>query len=110
MVLLWIALLIVFVLIILCAILGNSLVIVAVWRNRKLRTWTNYFVVSLALADTLVALCAMSFNANQTLTGRWLWGQVMCDLWNSLDVYFSTGLNPLCCHHKEGACWGEIYV
>lgn len=95
----WIAQLIVFVAVILSAILGNSLVIVAVMRNRKLRTWTNYFVVSLALADTLVALCAMSFNASQTLNeGRWLFDQVTCDLWNSLDVYFcTTSILHLCC-------------
>jgi hypothetical protein len=91
MVFLWVVLLFVFVGIILSAILGNSLVIVAVWRNRKLRTWTNYFVVSLAFADTLVALCAMSFNASQTLNeGKWLFPWVICDLWNSLDVYFCT--------------------
>ncbi|CAG7830319.1 unnamed protein product [Allacma fusca] len=99
MVVLWLAQLFVFVAIILSAIFGNSLVIVAVWRNRKLRTWTNYFVVSLAFADTLVALGAMSFNASQTLNeGRWVWGQVMCDLWNSLDVYFcTTSILHLCC-------------
>ncbi len=84
MMVLWLIQLVVFVVIILTAILGNSLVMVAVYKNRKLRTWTNYFVVSLALADTLVALCAMSFNASQTLNGQWLWdgdfGQFMCDV------------------------------
>ena len=94
----WLAKLFVFVAIILSAILGNSLVIAAVWRNRKLRTLTNHFVVSLAFADMLVAIGAMSFNASQTLEGRWLWGPVVCDLWNSLDVYFcTTSILHLCC-------------
>ncbi|XP_014241423.1 octopamine receptor beta-1R-like isoform X2 [Cimex lectularius] len=85
--------------IILAAILGNLLVIVSVMRHRKLRVITNYFVVSLALADMLVALGAMCFNASVELTdGTWLFGSFMCDVWNSLDVYFSTvSILHLCC-------------
>uniref|UniRef100_A0A1B0GJQ0 G-protein coupled receptors family 1 profile domain-containing protein n=1 Tax=Lutzomyia longipalpis TaxID=7200 RepID=A0A1B0GJQ0_LUTLO len=59
---------------------------------------TNYFVVSLAMADMLVALCAMTFNASVELSGRWLFGAFMCNVWNSLDVYFSTAsILHLCC-------------
>lgn len=80
------------------AVLGNALVIISVFRHRKLRIITNYYVVSLALADLLVALCAMSFNASVELTGEWLFGYYMCDVWNSLDVYFSTAsILHLCC-------------
>lgn len=85
--------------IIVSAILGNALVIISVHRHRKLRVITNYFVVSLAMADMLVALCAMTFNASVELTGgRWLFGYFMCDVYNSLDVYFSTAsILHLCC-------------
>ncbi|XP_033609941.1 octopamine receptor beta-3R-like [Cryptotermes secundus] len=85
--------------IIIAAVLGNALVIISVVRHRKLRIITNYYVVSLALADLLVALCAMTFNASVELTGgTWLFGYVMCDVWNSLDVYFSTAsILHLCC-------------
>ncbi|XP_033219965.1 octopamine receptor beta-2R isoform X2 [Belonocnema kinseyi] len=76
--------------IILSAIFGNLLVMVSVMRHRKLRIITNYFVVSLALADMLVAMFAMTFNTSVQVTGRWLFGYFMCDVWNSLDVYFST--------------------
>ncbi|KYM93275.1 Octopamine receptor beta-2R [Atta colombica] len=72
------------------ALFGNLLVMVSVIRHRKLRIITNYFVVSLALADMLVAMFAMTFNASVQVTGRWLFGYFMCDVWNSLDVYFST--------------------
>ncbi|XP_024085109.1 octopamine receptor beta-3R-like isoform X3 [Cimex lectularius] len=85
-------------LIIVMAVLGNALVIISVVRHRKLRIITNYYVVSLALADLLVALCAMTFNASVELTGHWVFGPVMCDVWNSLDVYFSTAsILHLCC-------------
>uniref|UniRef100_A0A182LW99 G-protein coupled receptors family 1 profile domain-containing protein n=1 Tax=Anopheles culicifacies TaxID=139723 RepID=A0A182LW99_9DIPT len=50
------------------------------------------------MADMLVALCAMTFNASVELSGRWLFGAFMCDVWNSLDVYFSTAsILHLCC-------------
>ncbi|KAM3584900.1 uncharacterized protein V6R79_002071 [Siganus canaliculatus] len=41
------------------AIVGNFLVCLAVACNRKLRTATNYFLVSLAVADILVGLVAI---------------------------------------------------
>ncbi|XP_076579112.1 adenosine receptor A1-like [Chaetodon auriga] len=41
------------------AIIGNFLVCLAVSRNKKLRTVTNYFLVSLAVADILVGLVAI---------------------------------------------------
>ncbi|XP_055903787.1 octopamine receptor beta-3R isoform X2 [Eupeodes corollae] len=85
--------------IIIAAVLGNALVIISVQRNRKLRVITNYFVVSLAMADMLVALCAMTFNASLELSGgKWLFGPFMCNVYNSLDVYFSTAsILHLCC-------------
>lgn len=86
-------------LIIVAALLGNLLVIVSVMRHRKLRVITNYFVVSLALADMLLAIWAMCFNFSVEVTGgRWIFGYFMCDVWNSLDVFFSTAsILHLCC-------------
>ncbi|KAK8754305.1 hypothetical protein OTU49_015512 [Cherax quadricarinatus] len=84
--------------IIVCAVLGNLLVVVSVVRHRRLRIITNYFVVSLAIADILVALMAMPFNASVEITGRWLFSYRMCDLWNSFDVFASTvSILHLCC-------------
>ena len=65
-------------LIIAASIFGNLLVIVSVARFRKLRIITNYFVVSLAMADILVALVAMGFNASVIIFGKWLFGYAMC--------------------------------
>ncbi|XP_066253337.1 octopamine receptor beta-2R [Euwallacea similis] len=76
--------------IIIVSIFGNLLVIVSVMRHRKLRVITNYYVISLALADMLVAMFAMSFNASVEIFNSWLFSYTLCDVWNSLDVYFST--------------------
>ncbi|CAL4121863.1 unnamed protein product, partial [Meganyctiphanes norvegica] len=85
-------------LVIIASVLGNLLVIVSVARYHKLRVLTNYFVVSMAFADMLVALMAMFFNASVQITNTWLFGAVMCDLWNSMDVYFCTvSILHLCC-------------
>lgn len=40
---------------------GNILVILSVCRERSLQTVTNYFIVSLAIADLLVAVVVMPF-------------------------------------------------
>jgi hypothetical protein len=59
----------IYVSIIVAAVIGNMLVIVSVMRHRKLRILTNYFYVSMAMSDLLVALCAMTFNAAMALNG-----------------------------------------
>lgn len=88
----------VLILIISTAIFGNILIILSVYRHHKLRITTNYFIVSLACADILVALFAMTFNASNTLSGRWMFNQGVCDFWNSCDVLFSTAsIMHLCC-------------
>ena len=70
----------------------------SVVRYHKLRHINNYFLVSLAVADLLVACFAMTFNATVAITGSWEFGYYICDLWNSVDVHFSTvSTLHLCC-------------
>ena len=76
-------------LIIFSAIIGNLLVIISVFKFEFLQIISNSFIVSLAFADLLVALLVMPFNASQEIAGRWLFGQIVCDLWNANDVLFS---------------------
>lgn len=72
-------------------VFGNSLVILAVIRERYLHTATNYFVTSLAVADCLVGLVVMPFSAlYEVLDNTWFFGTDWCDIWRSLDVLFST--------------------
>lgn len=44
-------------------VLGNVLVILAVYYTSKLRNVTNMFIVSLAVADLLVGLAVLPFSA-----------------------------------------------
>lgn len=75
----------------LTTIFGNLLVICAVKRERILKTATNYYIISLAVADLLVGLVVMPFNSLNEMTNNfWFFGEVWCDLWHSLDVFAST--------------------
>lgn len=75
----------------LVTILGNLLVIVSVYRELYLRTITNYFIVSLAVADLMVGGIVMPFSISLEMTNQiWLFGSEWCDLWHSFDVLAST--------------------
>ena len=86
------------VLVMVLAVFGNALVILSVFRFERLRIIANSFIVSLAFADLLVAILVMPFNASQEIAGKWVFGRVMCDIFNANDVLFSTAsLLHLCC-------------
>ena len=75
----------------LATVLGNTLVIMAVIRERTLHTATNYFITSLAVADSLVGLTVMPFSATFEAMGQqWIFGPDLCDVWHSFDVLAST--------------------
>ncbi|MBN3310056.1 5HT4R protein, partial [Amia calva] len=80
-------------------VLGNLLVMVALCRDRQLRKKkTNYFIVSLAFADLLVAVVVMPFAAIELATGTWAYGETFCLVRTSLDVMLTTAsILHLCC-------------
>ncbi|KAL4143727.1 hypothetical protein QTP88_006021 [Uroleucon formosanum] len=69
---------------------GNTLIIFAVFTTRRLRTVTNYFVTSLAVADWLVGTFVMPIAVVYHVTGEWTFGRLICDIWVSLDVCLCT--------------------
>ncbi|XP_017881762.1 dopamine D2-like receptor isoform X2 [Ceratina calcarata] len=69
---------------------GNVLVILAVVRERALQTVTNYFIVSLAVADLLVAVLVMPFAVYVLVNGSWSLPGFFCDFYIAMDVTCST--------------------
>ncbi|XP_078034300.1 dopamine D2-like receptor [Augochlora pura] len=69
---------------------GNVLVILAVVRERALQTVTNYFIVSLAVADLLVAVLVMPFAVYFLVNGAWTLPGFVCDFYIAMDVTCST--------------------
>lgn len=72
------------------AVFGNVLVCVAVFKDRRLRHRTYAFIVSLAIADLLVALLVMTFAVVNDILNKWLFGPVFCNIWISSDINCST--------------------
>ncbi|KAH9408698.1 receptor [Tyrophagus putrescentiae] len=70
-------------------IVGNVFVIAAIIMERNLRTTGNYLVLSLAVADLMVACLVMPLGAFSEITQSWTLGTFLCDIWTSFDL--------LCC-------------
>ena len=77
-------------LLILTTIIGNVFVIVAILIERNLRSLGNYLVFSLAVADLMVACLVMPIGAINEVTGKWIFGPKLCDLWTCMDVLSCT--------------------
>lgn len=68
---------------------GNVFVIAAILLERNLQSVANYLILSLAVADLLVACLVMPLSAVYEISREWKLGPELCDMWTSSDV--------LCC-------------
>uniref|UniRef100_A0A4X2M1W8 Thyrotropin-releasing hormone receptor n=1 Tax=Vombatus ursinus TaxID=29139 RepID=A0A4X2M1W8_VOMUR len=70
----------VFLVLLICGvgIIGNMMVVVVVLTTRDMRTPTNCYLVSLALADLMVLLAAGLPNVSDSLAGQWIYGHAGC--------------------------------
>ncbi|XP_064630909.1 probable G-protein coupled receptor No9 [Lineus longissimus] len=78
------------VLINLATIVGNTLVILAIRYEHCLRTTTNYFIISLAVADMMLGFLVLPLSSAYELLGVWLFGRVLCTAWAAIDVLVCT--------------------
>ncbi|KAF4531680.1 hypothetical protein B566_EDAN011839 [Ephemera danica] len=67
----------------------NVFVIAAILLERHLQNVANYLILSLAVADLLVACLVMPLGAVYEVSQQWTLGPELCDMWTSSDV--------LCC-------------
>ena len=62
------------------ALLGNILVCISVYRNTRLRTTTNLYIIALAVSDLLSAIFVMPLSTGVLITGRWPYGETLCHI------------------------------
>lgn len=66
------------------------LVLIAVWKERSLRTTPNAFVVNLAVADFLLCTTILPLTVLTFIKGKWILGMCVCKL---EAILFATILN-----------------
>lgn len=71
-------------------IIGNSMVIVAIFFEYSLQCVQNWFVASLALSDLAIGIVIMPISLSQEVLGYWLFGGTWCQLHSALDVLLCT--------------------
>ncbi|KAH7942274.1 hypothetical protein HPB49_022567 [Dermacentor silvarum] len=66
-------------------IIGNLMVMVSFNMDKQLRTISNYFLLSLAVADFSIGVISMPLMTMYILYGYWPLGAVACDIWLAFD-------------------------
>ena len=71
---------------------GNILVCMSVYKNVRLRTTTNLYIIALAVTDLLSAIFVMPIGIGVLITGEWMFGEAICQLhaFFSLFVIFTS--------------------
>lgn len=72
-------------------IIGNILVVSSVVLFRDMRTLTNALIVSLAIADLLVAIIVLPISLHHEIVDHvWTLGPILCNFWITADVFCCT--------------------
>lgn len=64
----------------LLAVIGNSLVILTLVQNKRMRTITNVFLLNLAISDLFLGVLCMPFTLVGTLKRDFVFGEFMCKI------------------------------
>lgn len=67
-----------YVIMITASLLGNVAVVLVVWRNKRMRTATNYFFVNLAVSDIMVTTSCTWVHLVDDVTDGWVLGPFFC--------------------------------
>jgi tachykinin receptor 3 len=59
---------------------GNLIVIWIVFSHKRMRTVTNYFLLNLSVADTMVSTLNVTFNFVYMLNSHWPFGELYCKI------------------------------
>ncbi|CAD5214854.1 unnamed protein product [Bursaphelenchus okinawaensis] len=79
------------IILILMTIFGNILVVLSVFLYKRMRTFTNILLTSLATADLLVGLVVMPLALVDLLFDHnWQFGRFLCSVWATTDVLLCT--------------------
>ena len=62
------------------AFVGNLLICLVMYNKSRFHTTTNTFMLALAMCYTFIASLVMPFTVGSLMTGKWLFGQVLCDI------------------------------
>ncbi|CAF0947993.1 unnamed protein product [Adineta steineri] len=79
----------------LITVLGNLLVIIAFITDARLRTYSNYFILNLSIADLCVGLVCIPLYAHKFIFDEWYLGYHLCKLWLVFD-YVVGSASTLC--------------
>ena len=77
------------ILISLIATVGNICVFIAYYKSKSLQTASNWFLLSLAAADTWIGAVSVNFYTVYLAYGYWPFGRGTCEFWLSMDYWCS---------------------
>ncbi|XP_071044308.1 muscarinic acetylcholine receptor DM1 [Parasteatoda tepidariorum] len=66
-------------------VIGNIMVMISFKMDKQLQTISNYFLLSLAVADFSIGLISMPLFTMYLLIGTWPLGDFVCDSWLAFD-------------------------
>ena len=84
----------------LLAVIGNSLVILTLVQNKRMRTITNLFLLNLAVSDLFLGVFCMPFTLVGMLLRDFIFGELMCKLLPYLQGMYSFIFDTLKVYEK----------
>ena len=80
------------ILILLVDLIGNTIIVCVIMLKRKMRTFTNWLILNLAVADLSVALFCIPLEIPLEMNHKWIYGKFFCNIFypiQSATIYGS---------------------